>query len=103
MNNDEAGMVEADASVFGDASVFLHPGMEVSLKMYEEEPVLGVMPTQVTCTVIETEGTVKGQTAAGGSKPAVLENGVRIQVPPYVAVGESVVVDSKTRTFLSRG
>jgi elongation factor P len=56
----------------------------------------------VTCTVAETEPVVKGQTAANSYKPAVLDNGVRIMVPPFVGEGEAVVVSTSTMEYVER-
>ena len=76
--------------------------MAVTLEMYEEKPIGINLPEHVTLEITETEPTIKGQTAASSYKPAVLENGVRTMVPPFVTVGEKIVVDTNEVTYVKR-
>ena len=62
--------------------------MTVQIEYYESEPLSAKLPEKVTCTIAETEPAVKGQTAANSFKPAVLDNGIRVTVPPFVNSGE---------------
>lgn len=86
----------------GDRAAFLQDGMAVTVEMYEGTPLGVELPGQVTLTVAETEPVVKGQTAANSYKPAKLENGVRVMVPPFVGEGERIVVDTNEVTYLRR-
>jgi elongation factor P len=70
--------------------------------MHEERPIGIRLPDQVTLTIAEADPVVKGQTAASSYKPAILENGVRILVPPFIAAGEKVIVDTNEVTYLGR-
>ena len=69
----------------GEAAAFLQDGMEVKLDMYDERPISVELPDQIEATVVEADAVVKGQTASSSYKPAVLDNGVRVMVPPHIA------------------
>ncbi len=91
------------ADLFGDAAAYLKEGLEVVLSLHEGEAVAGQLPQAVTLRVAQAAPSIKGETAAPSYKPAVLENGVQVQVPSFVTVGDSVVVDTATGEFLKRG
>ena len=76
--------------------------MSVSLKLHGNRPVSIALPDQVVLEIAEAEPTLKGQTAASSYKSAVLENGVRIMVPPFVSAGERVVVDTNEIAYIRR-
>jgi len=86
----------------GDPVVFLQDGMMVTVISYEGKIVSVELPSQVVLEIIETEAVVKGQTAASSNKPAVLSNGVRVMVPPFIAAGNKVVVNTADRTYVER-
>ncbi|MEJ5082714.1 MULTISPECIES: elongation factor P [unclassified Ochrobactrum] len=86
----------------GDRAAFLQDGMMVTVELYEEKPIGIRLPEQVTLAIVEADPVVKGQTAASSYKPAVLENGIRILVPPFIASGERVIVDTSELTYISR-
>ncbi len=74
----------------------------VTVELYEEKPIGIRLPDQVTLAITEADPVVKGQTAASSYKPAVLENGIRILVPPFIESGERVIVDTNELTYVSR-
>jgi len=86
----------------GERSAFLQDGMEVTVEMHEGMPIGVRLPDQVTLEVVEAEPVVKGQTASSSYKPAVMENGVRVMVPPFVGAGERIVVDTNEITYVKR-
>lgn len=86
----------------GEDAVFLQDGMAVEIEFYEETPLGVALPDTVVLEVVETEPVIKGQTAANSNKPAVLDNGLRIMVPPFIAVGDRVVVRTEDRTYSTR-
>jgi elongation factor P len=90
------------ADMLGDQAQFLQDGMMVQIESYEEEPIGIALPEHVTLEVADTEPVVKGQTAAASYKPAVMDNGARIMVPPFVAVGDRVVVNTETSEYVKR-
>ncbi len=88
--------------LLGDTAPFLQDGMIISVESYNEKPISVALPEKVTCTIEETEAVVKGQTAASSNKPAILDNGVRVMVPPFVSQGDAVVVRVEDQTYVER-
>lgn len=86
----------------GDRAAFLQDGMTVTLEMHDDKPIGIKLPDQVTLKIVEADAVVKGQTAASSYKPAKLENGLRVMVPPFVASGESIIVDTNEITYIRR-
>lgn len=86
----------------GDNAAFLQDGMDVKLEYYGEEAVSLKLPDLTTLQVTECEPVVKGQTASSSYKPAVLENGVRVMVPPFVNQGDKIIVRIETREYMER-
>ena len=94
--------VELDAEILGDRRPFLQDCMTVTVEYYGEEALNISLPQKVVCKVVETEPVVKGQTAANSYKPAVLDNGVRIMVPPFVGQDEDIIVNTETFEYSER-
>ena len=86
----------------GERAAFLQDGMQVIVESFEEKPLTVQLPQQVILEVTDTEPTVKGQTATSSYKPATLENGMRITIPPFIGVGEKIVVATDDTTYLRR-
>ena len=86
----------------GDAAVFLADGMEVMVDTVEGSPVGVRPPAQVTLEVAEADAVVKGQTASSSYKPAVMENGVKVMVPPHIEAGTRIVVSTADATYVER-
>ena len=102
MDGETFEQIELPAEFLGDARPFLQDGMTVTIEYYGEEALNVTLPEKVTCEIAETEPVVKGQTAANSYKPATLDNGVRIMVPPFIAEGEQVVVSTQDFTYVER-
>lgn len=85
-----------------DQAKFLQDGMVVTIESFEEEPISVMLPDTVVMEVIEADAVVKGQTASSSYKPAVVENGVRVMVPPYIEMGTKIVVNTADATFVER-
>lgn len=102
MNTETYDQITLSAEDIGEDVSFLQDGMEVNIEFHEETPLGVALPDKITLEVAETEAVIKGQTAAGGYKPAILENGVRIGVPQFVKVGDRVVVSTAEREYVSR-
>ena len=94
--------ISVDKSLFGDAIVFLQDGMKIIVELHEDKPVSATLPDYVTLEIVESEPVVKGQTASSSYKPAKLENGVRIMVPPFIEAGTKVVVNTATQEYFER-
>ena len=102
MDTETFDQVELPADLLGDRRPFLQDGMTVVIEYYETEALNVTLPQKVTCKIVETEPVVKGQTAANSFKPAVLDNGVRVMVPPFVGQDEDIVVNTETMEYSER-
>lgn len=102
MDQENFEQIELAKDFVGDQGAYLQDGMVVEIEFYGETPIGIALPEQVVLTIEETEPVVKGQTAANSFKPAVCDNGVRVMVPPFVGVGEKIVVQTADSTYLRR-
>jgi elongation factor P len=102
MNLSDYEQMELDVEFIGDKIDLLRENDEVILEMYDEKPIGIQLPNTLIFEVSETEAVVKGQTAASSNKPAVLENGLRVMVPPFIEQGEKVIINTEDLTYLKR-
>ncbi|MCB2048036.1 MAG: elongation factor P [Novosphingobium sp.] len=102
MDTDTFDQINLDSDLIGDAAAFLQDGMTVMLEMYEERPISVQLPEQVEAEIVEADAVVKGQTASSSYKPAILDNGVRVMVPPHIESGTRIIVDVYDRTYVSK-
>ena len=102
MDIDTYDQIELAAEDLGEQTQFLQDGMKVQIEMYEGAALGLALPEHVTLTVVETEPVVKGQTAASSNKPAILSNGMRCMVPPFVNVDDNVIVTTEDGTYTKR-
>jgi elongation factor P len=102
MDTETYEQIELHSDFVGDRAAFLQESMEVVVESHEGRPIGISMPDQVTLEVTETEPTIKGQTASSSYKPAVMNNGVRVMVPPFITTGEKIVVDTNELTYVRR-
>jgi elongation factor P len=102
MDKETFDQIEIAKDFMGDRAAFLSDGMEVKVESYEGKPIAVKLPVQVTLTVTETDPAVKGQTAAPSYKPAMLENGLRVMVPPFIEVGSKIIVSTDEVEYVKR-
>ncbi|MDO8420576.1 MAG: elongation factor P [Parvibaculum sp.] len=102
MDNETYEQIELAREWVGDRAAFLQDGMKVTVESHEGKALGISLPDQVTLEIAETEPSVKGQTATSSYKPAILTNGVRVMVPPFVTTGERIIVDTNEVTYLRR-
>jgi elongation factor P len=102
MNMENYDQVTLPSDIIGDQAVYLEPEMKVMLAVHENVPVSIELPQKATLEVVETEPTMKGQTASSSYKPAVLSNGVRTMVPPFVGTGTKIVVMTADGSYVER-
>lgn len=102
MDNVTYEQLELQKEFVGERAAFLQDGMEVTVELHEEKPIGIRLPEQVTLKIAEADPVVKGQTVSSSYKPAVMENGIRVMVPPFINSGESIVVDTTDVTYLRR-
>ena len=102
MNTENYDQVTLSADVVGDQAAYLQSEMKVKMAVHEGLPVSLELPQKAVLEVMETEPTVKGQTASSSYKPAILSNGVRTMVPPFVGVGTKIVVMTADGSYVER-
>jgi elongation factor P len=102
MDTDSYEQIELPEEFVGERAAFLQDGMTVTLEMHEERPIGIKLPDYVTLEVIEADPVVKGQTAASSYKPAKMDNGLRVMVPPFITTGEKIIVDTNEVTYVRR-
>ena len=102
MNMESYDQVALPADIIGDQAAYLQSEMEVTISLYDGVPVAIELPPKAVLEVVETEPTIKSQTAASSYKPAVLSNGVRTMVPPFVTTGTKIVVMTADGSYVER-
>jgi elongation factor P len=102
MDQDTFEQITLNSDLIGEPAVFLQEGMVVTLESYEGSPISVELPETVTMRIVEADAVVKGQTASSSYKPAKLENGVRVMVPPHIESGTRIVVNTADSTYVER-
>lgn len=102
MDNETYEQLELQKEFVGDRAAFLQDGMKVTVESHEERPIGIKMPDYVTLEITEADPVVKGQTVSSSYKPAVMENGLRVMVPPFISAGERIIVDTNEVTYVKR-
>ena len=102
MDNETFEQITLPEEMVGEPHVFLKEGMPVSVQSYEGETISVQLPDTVVMKIVEADPVVRGQTAASSYKPAKLENGVRVMVPPFVTAGERIVVNTNEISYIRR-
>ena len=102
MDKETYEQVSLPEDLIGEPAAFLQDGMDVIMELHEERPISVQLPDTIEATVVEADAVVKGQTASSSYKPAVLDNGVRVMVPPHIASGTRIVVDVYEKTYVRR-
>ena len=102
MNTETYEQIELDSEIAGDRMVLMSENDEVIIEMYNDKAIGIQLPKTLSFTVNETEAVVKGQTAASSNKPAILENGIRVMVPPFIEQGEKIEINTEDLTYSKR-
>ena len=102
MDQESYEQINLPSDLLGDARPFLQDGMQVTLEMYDERPISVQLPDQIEATIVEADAVVKGQTASSSYKPAIVEGGIRVMVPPHIGAGTRIVVDVYEQTYVRR-
>jgi elongation factor P len=102
MNPKSFEQIEIKKDIVGNKGKLLTENLEVSVSFYNEVPISVDLPNQVTCTIETTDVALKGQTVSSSYKPAVLNNGLSIQVPPFIESGDAVVVDTRNLEYIKK-
>jgi len=102
MDMETYDQIELATDFVGEQAQFLQDGMKTLVQLYEDKPIGIKLPVQVTLTVAEADPVLKGGTAAPSYKSAVLENGMKIQVPPFIGAGEKIIVATEDGSYVRR-
>ena len=102
MNPKSYEQINIKKEIVGDKGKMLTENLEVSISFYNEEPLMVELPNQVTCMIETTDVALKGQTVSSSYKPATLDNGINIQVPPFIESGDKIIVDTRTMEYVKK-
>ena len=94
--------IEIKKELIGEKGKLMTENLKVSVSFYNDSPLLIELPNQVTCTVATTDVALKGQTVSSSYKPATLDNGLNIQVPPFMESGDEIIVDTRTLEYIKK-
>ena len=103
MNQESYEQVALDDETLGDSMLYLLPNAVISVDFYDEKPVGIELPNTVSLKVVETEPSMKGATASASYKPAKMETGLVVNVPPFIEPGTNILIDTRENKYLSRG
>ncbi len=102
MDSQTYEQIELKKEFIGDQIAYLKENLPVNLEFYEGKPIGITLPEQITLTITETEPAIKGQTATNSFKPAILENGIRTTIPPFIGAGEKIIVSTEDGSYVKR-
>ena len=102
MNTKSFEQINIKKELVGEKGKLLSENLEVTVSFYNEKPISVDLPNQVTCKIETTDVALKGQTVSSSYKPATLENGLAIQVPPFIESGDKVVIDTRNLEYIKK-
>ncbi len=102
INNKTFEQLNLRQDLLGEKFKFLSEGLEVKIGIYNDIPIKIDLPNQINCKIETTDAALKGQTVSSSYKPATLENGIKIQVPPFIESGDTVVVDTRSIEYIKK-
>ena len=102
MNPKNFDQINIKKNIVGEKGKMLTENLEVSISFFDENPISIVLPNQITSKVKSTDATIKGQTVSSSYKPATLDNGINIQVPPFIEIGDEIVVDTRSIEYVKK-
>jgi len=102
MDNVSFEQVEIPKSIIGEHYKLLKENLEVTISFMEEKPISIELPNNIECTIETTDAAIKNQTASSSYKPALLDCGIKINVPPFIESGEKIIIDTRTLEYIKR-
>ena len=102
MNPNSFEQINLSKNVVGDKGKMLSENLEVTINFHNENPLNILLPNQLTCVIETTDVALKGQTISSSYKPAILKNGLNIQVPPFIESGDTIIVDTRTMEYVKK-
>tara|TARA_Y100000591_G_scaffold329594_1_gene358498 strand:- start:1672 stop:2232 length:561 start_codon:yes stop_codon:yes gene_type:complete len=102
MNPSSFEQININKDIVGDKGKMLTENLEVTINFHNEKPLSILLPNQLTCIIESTDVALKGQTVSSSYKPAVLDNGLNIQVPPFIESGDKVIIDTRSMEYVRK-
>ena len=102
MDNKNFEQVEISKSIVGEQYKLLKENLEVTVSFMQEKPISIELPNNIECTIETTDAAIKNQTASSSYKPALLDCGIKIDVPPFIESGEKIIIDTRTLEYVKR-
>jgi len=102
INPNSFDQININKNVIGDNGKMLEENLEVTINFHNDNPININLPNQITCKVKTTDASIKGQTVSSSYKPAILDNGVSIQVPPFIEVGDNIIIDTRSKEYVKK-
>ena len=102
INQKSFEQINIKKNIVGDKGKLLTENLEVTVKFYNEKPLSVKLPNQISCKIDSTDASLKGQTVSSSYKPAVLDNGLKIQVPPFIESEDTIIVDTRTLEYVKK-
>ena len=94
--------ININKKILNEKGNFLSENLEVTISFYDDKPISVELPNQINCKVVTTDIALKGQTVSSSYKPATLENGIKIQVPPFIESGDTIIVDTRSTEYIKK-
>ena len=102
INNKTFEQINLRQDLLGEKFKFLSEGLEVKIGIYNDIPIKIDLPNQINCKIETTDAALKGQTVSSSYKPAILDNGIKIQVPPFIESGDTIIVDTRSIEYIKK-
>ncbi len=102
INQKSFEQINIKKEIVGEKGKFLKEELEVKISFYEEKPISIELPNQINCKIESTDAALKGQTVSSSYKPAMLDNGTKIQVPPFIESGDEIIVDTRSIEYVKK-
>ena len=102
INQKSFEQINIKKDIIGEKGKMLTENLEVNISFYNDKPLVVDLPNQVTCKITSTDIALKGQTVSSSYKPATLDNGINIQVPPFIESGDTIIVDTRTIEYVKK-
>ena len=102
INNNTFDQINLKRELMGEKSKFLSEGLEVKIGIHNDTPIKVDLPNQINCKIESTDASLKGQTVSSSYKPAILKNGLKIQVPPFIENGDTIIVDTRSIEYIKK-
>jgi len=102
INQKSFEQINIKKNIVGEKGKMLTDNLEVNISFYNDKPLAVDLPNQVTCKIMSTDVALKGQTVSSSYKPATLDNGINIQVPPFIESGDTIIVDTRTIEYIKK-